>query len=427
MGTANSIVAGYQGDRRADHQSYKIRVREGRLHEPARLARQTSYAVSRATGEQAASQASSIMSNPAFPGTPPSLIQVVKHLSRPWRAFDELDDETIPMAQRLSDYLRLPIRALCRLINEHTSIPINDMQWAAWFSDTPFELTPSKLPSAPFFAPDPELDGIPEEYAAGPVLDHLRMIHDELRKCDKDGRTPTILWRLRDEHPDLRDGDLGLTRTTATIDDDKSAEETTQSQITGGVREPDPTLGSDATATVPRILNSIHLVGEVWHLHYDAESGEYPQKGNMCIGWLAKLVAAPHKSLGIPELRGDPDGTLSGDASLGSDMEIDAEGIKAIKREIDDIDETAAATGGSEDSANKKADLLHQLKAAQQLTRIGSPLQKAHHNIATQFRKFIRKLASQMPKLSKHMETSLKLDFPNIGYYPPSGTSPWQI
>lgn len=166
-------------------------------------------------------------------------------------------------------------------------------------------------------------------------------------------------------------------------------------------------------------------MAEVWHLRYGTETGEYPKKGNLCIEWLAKLLAAPNRSLTVADLRGDPEGKLAADGMLRGECETDREGVNIIKYRLEEIEDMTAATGGSEAMENEKADLLRQLQAARDNMQLDSPLRKAHHNAATQIRMFLRKLATTMPKLSGHLDEALKLDFPHLGYYPPAVTSPW--
>jgi hypothetical protein len=142
------------------------------------------------------------MSNRASQGYPPSLVQVLKLLAREWRVISE--DATAGM-NGVPALLRHPIRTLFRLVEDSTRIPTNDLEWVAYYSDTPPELTPRKVPGAPFIWPnnDPELDGLLEDYATGQVLHYLRTIHTELEKCDVDGRTDTILNHLEAKHSGL--------------------------------------------------------------------------------------------------------------------------------------------------------------------------------------------------------------------------------
>jgi hypothetical protein len=130
----------------------------------------------------------------------PSLVLVVKRLAREWRSLGE--DANTGM-NGVKPYLDHPIRTLVRLIERSTSFPASDMEWAAWYSDRPLERTPPKEPGDAFFPllNDPEIDGLLEDFATGDCLQHLRLIHDELNKCDADGRTITILNQLETEIP----------------------------------------------------------------------------------------------------------------------------------------------------------------------------------------------------------------------------------
>jgi hypothetical protein len=176
------------------------------------------------------------------------------------------------------------------------------------------------------------------------------------------------------------------------------------------------------------VENSLQLDGEVWHFRYQAETGDYPKQRNQCIGWLAKLLAAPNRPLSVAGLRGDPEGRLAADGFLGNEQETDREGIKVIKDRLEEIEDIAGETGWSESLENEKAELLARLKEAENGKRMIFPLKTAHHNIASQIRKFLRKtLAKPMPKLKSHLAEALKLEFPDFGYYPPPDTPAWKI
>ena len=170
------------------------------------------------------------------------------------------------------------------------------------------------------------------------------------------------------------------------------------------------------------------LVGHVWRIQFGREEGQYPKTGNLCVEWLAKLLAAPNRSLTVAELRGDPEDKLASDALPRREREADLQGGKAIRNRLEDIEEITQKTGGSETLESEKANLLRQLQASDANKHITNSLRKAHHNIATQIRALVReKLAKSMPKLAAHLNASLKLDSPVFGYYPPSGTATWKI
>jgi hypothetical protein len=175
--------------------------------------------------------------------------------------------------------------------------------------------------------------------------------------------------------------------------------------------------------------NSMKLVGEVWTIQYGNEPGMYTDRGNQCIGWLAKLLARPNRSLTVAELRGDPEGQLKADAQMGSERETDEDGIRSIRARLQEIEEIAAETGGGSESLDaEKATLLRQVEAAVNEKKIGSKLKRGHHNMATQIRAFLReKLAKDMPKLATHLTAALKLEFPEFGYFPPGDTPTWKI
>ena len=169
----------------------------------------------------------------------------------------------------------------------------------------------------------------------------------------------------------------------------------------------------------------LRRVGEVWHIGYRGERGEYPAKGNQCVAWLAKLLAAPDRSLTVATLRGDPEGKLAADAMLGSDHEADPDSIKAIKHRLEDIEETTADGGGSAALDEETHQLLDKLIAASRT--LNPALKDAHHNVASQLRSFLKKLRGDMPQLSAHLRASLKLDYPTCGYYPPEPRPRWQF
>lgn len=174
--------------------------------------------------------------------------------------------------------------------------------------------------------------------------------------------------------------------------------------------------------------NCIHLHTEVWHIRYEGESGTYPATGNMSIGWIAKLIAAPNRSLTVADVRGDPEGKLAADARMCGERETDHQGVTSILKRLQEIDDISAETGGCESLEEERIDLLERLKSADDGKQLLTALKKAHHNIATQIRTFIReKLVKDMPFLAAHLTLALKLDFPHFGYFPPVGTPAWKI
>jgi CheY-like chemotaxis protein len=174
--------------------------------------------------------------------------------------------------------------------------------------------------------------------------------------------------------------------------------------------------------------NSIRLKGEIWHLRFHGESADYPRKGNQSLTWLHMLLATPNKRFSVAELLGDPDGKLAAEAKIGTERVTDDAGLKRIKLRLEEIDEIIANTGGSEALDHEKAALLKQLQEALRGKKTDSPLKDAHRNIAVQTRALRdKKLAKDMPVLAAHLRAALKLNFPNVGYYPPVGTSSWQV
>jgi hypothetical protein len=170
--------------------------------------------------------------------------------------------------------------------------------------------------------------------------------------------------------------------------------------------------------------NAIQLVGEVWELRFGNERGQYPERGNQCIGWVCTILAHPNRHLTVAEVRGDPEGELAADALLHGERKTDAEGVKRIKRRLAEIADIRDETGGSPRLDEEEAALLRQLEEAP--TQIKTPLKRAHHNIATQIRAFLHKLANDMPNLAAHLKAALKLEAPHFGYYPTPGTPAWK-
>jgi hypothetical protein len=172
--------------------------------------------------------------------------------------------------------------------------------------------------------------------------------------------------------------------------------------------------------------NSIRLEGEVWRLRFQRESGDFPDRGNKCLRYLMMLLAKPNRSFTVAELIGDPERKLAAEAEFGSECQDDAAGIRAKKGRLEEIEALPPALQESEAIIAEKADLLIALKEGLDKKQMESPLKKAHHNIASQFRTFRQKLKKKMPLLAAHL-TALKLDYPHFGYYPPTGTLPWKI
>lgn len=171
---------------------------------------------------------------------------------------------------------------------------------------------------------------------------------------------------------------------------------------------------------------SVSLVGEIWHLRFGGESTQCARSGNQVLGWLPKLLTARNRLVTVADIRGDPDGRLAGDAKLLEQRETDTAGLRKIKDRLEDIDQLDPA-GTNESLQEEKTDLLQRLGAACEAKQFSSNLRSDHHNIATQIRSFIKKLKDSMPLLAAHLQASLKLDYPNFGYFPPTGTPVWKI
>jgi hypothetical protein len=190
----------------------------------------------------------------------------------------------------------------------------------------------------------------------------------------------------------------------------------------GGARPVERPAGGEAAR------NRVQRSGGVWHLHFEGESGGYPERGSKCLGYIATVVARPNRSFTIRELVGDPEGKLASESQFAAESETDPEGLLEMKRRLEDI-ESLQELGESERLVEEKTTLLESIKRAKQGMTLGqgSPLRKAHHNISTQIRKFVNKrLSKDMPKLAAHFRVALKLDFPHVGYYPPSATAGWE-
>ncbi len=125
----------------------------------------------------------------------------------------------------------------------------------------------------------------------------------------------------------------------------------------------------------------IQRQGHVWHLRYQNESAEYPVRGNLPIGWLLELLAKPNRALSVAALRGDPDGKLAADSTLGTENATDRQGLLNIKNRIQEIDLITKETGGSEMLENEKAKLLEYLRNKNP-NMLGSQLRRAHSTVA---------------------------------------------
>jgi hypothetical protein len=174
---------------------------------------------------------------------------------------------------------------------------------------------------------------------------------------------------------------------------------------------------------------SLRRVGKVWRFRYRVEKADFPVVGNQFLGWLAKLLSKPDRSLTVADLLGDPDGKLAADALLGGERLTDKESIRAIRQRSEDIDEIKARTGGSEVLDDERAELLQRIEGNPATGRMGATVCKAYQNITTQKRQFLKKLKSDMPGLAAHLKACI-LPCGNdctISYRPPAGTPCWNV
>jgi hypothetical protein len=151
--------------------------------------------------------------------------------------------------------------------------------------------------------------------------------------------------------------------------------------------------------------NSIRQVGDIWHLRYQDESGDYPAKDNQALGWLAQLLAAPGRHLTVADVRGEPEGKLRADATPKGERLIDAEGLELIWKRLQEKDHLTENTGPSEKLEEERADLLRAVKEWEKGKQVQTPLTKGHHNIATQLETDERTAnPSRLPLAAKNPE-----------------------
>jgi hypothetical protein len=182
-----------------------------------------------------------------------------------------------------------------------------------------------------------------------------------------------------------------------------------------------PQAGPTATVLEQTADFKITQIGDLWEIKYGTECGMYR---NQCVGWLAFILSHPGRRLSVADLVGDPEKNLQADSQLGRERATNAEGVQKIKRRIEEIDEIAETTGGSENLESEKVELMRQLQeASKNLPSAGA---KAFHNIASQIRLLIKKkLNSHMPKMAAHLRASLKLDSPHF-FYSPTDSISWK-
>ncbi len=172
----------------------------------------------------------------------------------------------------------------------------------------------------------------------------------------------------------------------------------------------------------------IQLKGDVWHVCYRGEIGEYPERGYKALRWLAKLLSAPNKSRTPGDLLGDPDSKLAAVATLGSERTVQETDLAQVKRRYEELQEISSQTGGSEEIDNEMTLLIRYVEDAAKGARFVPELQLAHKNIATQLRAlFNKRLEPAMPKLAGHLRASLRMSFPTLGYFPPKSHPSWKV
>jgi hypothetical protein len=165
--------------------------------------------------------------------------------------------------------------------------------------------------------------------------------------------------------------------------------------------------------------------GDVWLLRCDRESGMFSVRGNKCLATLATVLVKPNYAFAIGELLGDPESKLDADGRHVPDDETDRNGLIAVRRELDDV-EALIEVSPTEQLYERKQRALNRIDRAERHRKLDSSLKKAHHNLCTQIRMFIRhKLKKPMPRLAAHLKHSLELGFPHIGYYPPKQAPAW--
>jgi hypothetical protein len=173
---------------------------------------------------------------------------------------------------------------------------------------------------------------------------------------------------------------------------------------------------------------AIRKHGALWQVRFHAETGDFPFRGNKSLRWLMLVLARPNRSLAITELISDADGKLRAGQLFKVQSESDQSALAAYQRALDDVN-SLLDLGATADLETQKIDLLKRIRRAQEDRKLpgADPLKKAHHNVCTQIRKFIRALKDSMPQFSAHLSSSLKFDYPSVGYYPPTGSSFWKI
>lgn len=188
-----------------------------------------------------------------------------------------------------------------------------------------------------------------------------------------------------------------------------------------------PTLAHDIAPPNDPNANRVYLVGDVWHIVFGTEHGEYTKSGNKAIGWLVKILAAPNRQFTVGDLMGDPDRTIAADALLGTMPAGTREDLRSLKDALDDLDERARITGPSEILEEQRDALLREVARLQNATPMESALGRHHHNIASQLRGLREKLAKDMPRLAEHLTATLKIAKPHIAYCPSSGDRSWNL
>lgn len=143
------------------------------------------------------------MANGNSHGVTPSLTRVIQHLAREWRSRvrRQIGAGTL---EGCLEYLNLPVFTLCKLLAETLGYDFELIAWLVYYCDRARERTPRKEPGH-FSVPDPEFDGLPEDYLTELGIRQLDSIYAEFEKCDDDGRSAAIFNELEATHPGVFD------------------------------------------------------------------------------------------------------------------------------------------------------------------------------------------------------------------------------
>jgi hypothetical protein len=255
-----------------------------------------------------------------------------------------------------------------------------------------------------------------QEMARGDLED-LRL---ELTREFAGARQEHRRWQQSAQVPQIEDGSQAT--------DMSQDEEFVDQPLVPGEAEPE----SGATGDRTKVANAEpeHVIRRncgMWHIQYLDEAGDFPVTGNKCLSHLAAVLIRPNHLFGISELVGDLEGKLEAEAHFSGDKETDLAGLVVLQRELDEV-EALLELGQTDALLERKQRVLGLIKRAAKGRTLGkgSPVRKAHHNISSQIRGFIReKLEADMPQFAAHLKASIRMEFPDIGYFPPAGCPGW--